>query len=299
MFHTDIAAPANTAFNKVYLLPVRMDILNLAARLKMARSDSFPTGASESKFYGGTSGNEGSFGGMFDGVPGTYEYTGNVAEGGELTTDADGELEVSADWTFSPNSNLATVKVPDTAYTYFGWWLNKPKLNSGVHDVEVFAGGTATAAPLNEAMVGNATYTGPAAGKYVTKTFTAGAQTDAGVGHFTATANVTARFGLATGDVGTIGGSVTGFVLDDARAASWTVKLEDVTLNTDATFNGTSEVNFGGGLTATENGGAGTWEGSFYDTDTDDAKGPQTVVGRFDAVTEAASVIGAFGAKRQ
>ena len=32
-------------------------------------------------------------------------------------------------------------------------------------------------------------------GKYATKTFTAGVQTDAAVGHFTATAKLTAKFG--------------------------------------------------------------------------------------------------------
>ena len=300
VIYTDIVAPADVQLTKHYDLGDRMDILNDLDLLKKARSDSFPAGATETKVFGVTSGNPASFGGMFDGVPGTFECT-DTTDGCTLVTDAEGGLTASAMWTFSPNSNLATVKVPDASYTYFGWWLNKPKENIDVHDVEVFAGGTATAAPATLAMVGNASYSGPAAGKYVTKTFTAGPQTDAGVGHFTATANLTAKFGLADGDVGTIGGSVTGFELDDGTSPVWTVKLEDAELTDNiATFNGDTEVNFGGGLTAVAGSPAGTWEGSFYDADTPNpTKGPSTVVGRFDAVTDNASVIGAFGAKRQ
>ena len=53
----------------------------------------------------------------------------------------------------------ATVKDPDLAYAYFGWWLNKPKANTGTHDVEVFAGGTDQhAANIAAAIVGNAVY---------------------------------------------------------------------------------------------------------------------------------------------
>ena len=193
------------------------------------------------------------------------------------------------------------VKVPDEAYAYFGWWLNKPKANDVTHVVEVFAGGiVGHAATVTMEIVGTATYAGPAAGKYVTKTFSAGPQTDAGVGHFTANANLTAKFGLATGAVGTIGGSVTGFELDDGTSPTWTVKLEDADLvaNT-ATFSGMSEVDFGGGLTAVGGSPAGTWQGSFYDDADADDDAPGTVAGTFDAVTVNASVIGGFGATKQ
>ena len=92
-------------------------------------------------------------------------------------------------------------------------------------NVEVFAGSTmGHAANVTDQIVGNATYSGPAAGKYVTKTFTAGAQTDASVGHFSANANLVARFGNAV-DVGSIDGSITGFELDDGSNPGWTVKL--------------------------------------------------------------------------
>ena len=254
--------------------------------MKKAQSDSFPTGATGSKSFGGMSGNPASFDGMFDGVPGTFECT-NTAVGCTLMTDAKGGLIASAElemWTFSPNSYLATVKVPDASYTYFGWWLNKPKANDDPHVVEVFAGGTdGHAATVNVEIEGTATYAGPAAGKYVTKTFSAGAHSDSGVGHFTATANLTAKFGTELadndGNAATIGGTVTGFVLDDVTAAPWKVILEDANLtDTDENFNGTTEVDFGGGATATDGGGAGDWQGSFYDdADTDDLTPSVTV----------------------
>ena len=209
-------------------------------------------------------------------------------------------------WTFTPNlANDATVKVPDADYAYFGWWLKKPEKNTETHNVEVFAGGT------NEVCSGrydrgNREVCGSAAGKYATKTFTAGAQTDAGVGHFTANSNLTAKFGKADGsDVGTLGGSITGFELDDGSTPGWTVKLETVDLTIAATFTGTTEVNFGGGLTDTEAGDVDQiwhWQGAFYGAgadDADDDDAPDAVAGTFDAVTENAAVIGGFGATKQ
>ena len=142
---------------------------------------------------------------------------------------------------------------------------------------------------------------GPAAGKYVTKTFTAGVQTEAGVGHFTATTNLTAKF-LDEQEMGNISGTVTSFTLDDVTAVPWKVTLAPITLTNDATFaDGETQVDFGGGVTETA-GGAGVWGGSFYDPGTDpDADAPKTVVGTFDAETVDgnASVLGAFGAKKQ
>ena len=113
-----------------------------------------------------------------------------------------------------------------------------------LHMVEVFAGsvlanGTADmSATIDTAIVGNARYAGLAAGKYATKTFTGGVQKDAAAGHFTANATLTAKFGTVEA-VGTIDGMVTGFELDDGSSPAWKVIL----------FNGTTEVDFGGGLT--------------------------------------------------
>ena len=304
VIYTDIDAPTDTLLTTVYLdggtnlLDQALMFENMIdKRYGKAKSDGFPSGPTDTWTYG-PDGRATTVIGTFDDVPGQFTCTISTCE---VKTDPMGKLVTSMGWRFTATlQNSATVKVADTGYAYFGWWLNKPKLNTGMHDVEVFAGGT-DAANVNAAIVGTATYAGPAAGKYVTKTSQAGAHSDSGVGHFTAKANLTAKFGLADGDVGTIGGLVTGFVLDDTTAASWTVTLEDATLNDTAIFDGTTEVDFGGGATATEGGGAGTWQGSFYDdADTDDpTNAPGTVAGTFDAITDNASVIGGFGATKQ
>ena len=118
------------------------------------------------------------------------------------------------------------------------------------------------------------------------------------VGHFTANFNLTARFGSATEVGGTIDGSVTGFELDDGSNPGWTVKLEAADLATGGAFTGTTEVNFGGGLTTGDD-PAGMWQGAFYGAGATPADAPDAVAGTFDALTVNAAVIGAFGATKQ
>ena len=146
------------------------------------------------------------------------------------------------------------------------------------------------------AIEGNATYVGPAAGKYATKSYSAGVQTDASVGHFTASTTLTAKFGGDTGPAGTISGSVTGFELDDGATPAWSVKLDDATLNDTNGFIGMSDATFGPTSKV-----MGVWEGAFFDADTTDltTNAPGTVVGTFSAVSENASLLGAFGATKR
>ena len=181
------------------------------------------------------------------------------------------------------------------AYAWFGWWLNKPEDKADTHMVEVFAGGTEMhAANVANLIEGNVTYKGPAAGKYATKTFTAGAQTDAGVGHFTASTTLTAKF-LNETAAGNISGSVTGFVLDDGATPTWSVKLMEAELQDGRnTFTGVSEATFGPTSKV-----VGDWQGSFYnDAVDDDDTAPGTVAGTFDAVSDNATLIGGFGATK-
>ncbi len=298
VFYTDIEAPSDKLLTAQYTQDQLDDALDTTTVSKAA-SSGFPSEPGTTWVYTGADDERAkTVTGTFDGVPG--QFTCSVEADCSVATNSDGELMESDNWRFTPDSpNTATVKDPDVAYAYFGWWLNKPKANDGMHDVEVFAGGTTDhEADVTNEIVGNATYSGPAAGKYVTKTFSAGVHSDSGVGHFTATANLTAKFGAADA-AGTIGGSVTGFVLDDVTTAPWKVILEDATLSTNtATFDGTSEVDFGGGPTSSD---AGTWQGSFYDDAdaTDNTNAPGTVAGTFDAVTDNANVIGGFGATKQ
>ena len=163
---------------------------------------------------------------------------------------------------------------------------------------EVFAGavGDAAAADVTMAIEGSATYVGPAAGKYATKSYSAGVQTDAAVGHFTASTTLTAKFGDDNEPAGTIGGSVTGFELDDGATPAWSVKLDADLMADQNGFTGVSEATFGPTSKVT-----GVWAGSFFnDADTTDlTNAPGTVVGTFSAVSDNASLLGAFGATKQ
>ena len=303
MLYTDIETPADTPLDEVHSLADLGDAL-ADARIDKVMSSGFPSAPGTSWTY---TGNEDERAktvlGAFDGVDG--QFTCLVATC-TVATNADGELATTTGaWRFTPASPLtATVKVPDAVHAYFGWWLNKPKDKDEPHDVDVFAGSrsgsvAATADDPAAEVVGRARYSGPAAGKYATKSFTAGVQDDAGVGHFTATANLVANFGDATEDDGRITGSVTGFELDDTTTVGWKVNLKLTTADTDnisgSGFMGVTDVNFGGGPT-----GSGTWAGTFYDGDADDdTVAPGTAVGIFNAITGNADLAGAFGAKKQ
>ena len=197
---------------------------------------------------------------------------------------------------FVPTDQVATYDAPDAAYAYFGWWLSKPEKEDTAHTVEVFAGAVGDAVAIDGAIEGTARYMGPAAGKYATKTFTAGVQKDAAVGHFTATTNLTAKFSDETGDAGTISGAVTSFTLDDVTAVPWKVTLESAVLTDTATFTGKTDVDFGGGAADAD---VGDWQGTFYGAGEEPADAPSTVVGTFGAATENASLLGAFGATKQ
>ena len=216
VLYTDIAAPADVLFSKQHEL---VENFLDAATVKKARSDNFPTGATKTITYSATSGNPRSFRGTFDDLPGVFACTVTVCM---LSTTDKGALVAATDiWNFTPDApNAATVKVSDANYAYFGWWLNKPKKNDDDHMVDVFAGGT-TPANIVNTIEGTATYAGPAAGKYVTRTFTAGVHSDSAVGHFTAAAKLTARFGDAEAAGNQISGSVTSFVLDDTNSVPW------------------------------------------------------------------------------
>lgn len=303
VIYTDIEAPADELFTSQYVADTLANLFDNSTGLsndekELIAADDFPP-PNTAYTYGDTARPK-SFSGSIDGVVGVFTCTttGNCA----ISADEDGVLTSSETWTFAPNMpNTDTVKVPDAAYVYFGWWLDAPEDNSATHDVDVFAGSTSGhAANVDAAMEGTATYTGPAAGQYATKTFVGGVQTDAAHGDFTATASLTADFEDGSAP-GTIEGSVTGFNLDDGSSPSWSVKLGEADLGEDeAGFNSTAEVDFGGGLTDGTT-PAGAWQGSFYnDTDPGDANSlPGTVAGTFQAVTSTASVVGAFGATKE
>jgi hypothetical protein len=281
--YTDIEAPTPTP-----VLPASMVAATAITEGDIMLSVALPDGASLP--IGGTDEAE-SVKGTYRGTPGTFTCPSECG----FTMDADDGLMVDtiANVMFQPDE--PSYDKADNAYVYFGWWLHKPTLASQTHRVEAFTGGNMPLASTpNQAIEGEVKYEGPAAGKYVTKTTTAGVVTDAAVGHFTATASLTADFGEDNQDVQSINGKVDGFVLDDgtgADASNWRVTLNEDGSPTQA-FNGTTNVTFGG-LT---NENAGNWQGQFYGQGAMDEDAPDAVAGTFDAHDPSASITGAFGA---
>ena len=296
MVYTDIEAPADKLLTDEYKQMELDDALH-TMRVAKAVSNGFPSAPGTTWDYTGADGERAkTVTGTFDGVPGQFTCT---ADSCIVMTDSDGKLVESMGWRFTPMAPLtATIKDPDVAYAYFGWWLDKPEDPMATHMTQVFAGAVGDAgADVTDEIVGNATYVGPAAGKYATKSYSAGVQTDAAVGHFTASTTLTAKFGDGTPPAGTIGGSVTGFELDDGATPAWSVKLDDAPLTVgNNAFDHTSEATFGPTSKV-----KGVWAGSFFnDADTTDpTNAPGTVVGTFSAVSDNASLLGAFGATKQ
>ena len=313
-------APRDILFTSRYAATVRSDVLANTSRTddlptsRLIASSQFPAGGDSRTFDGSTSRPK-SFRGTFDGVPGVFACGAAAGTSCTISTSvaANGVVTYSDSaqtWTFTPDQpNTAMVK-DSRQYGHFGWWLNKPDRNSTPHMVEVFAGATNPVLDADTANIAavtagsSASYSGQAAGKYATTTSSAGVQTDAAVGHFTATANLRAVFGAAGNDPATqgISGSISGFVLDDQDSVPWSVTLEaSGDYGTDGTFTGTTEVDFGGGSTTNAVGAThpGAWRGQFFNADSVATRAPRGVVGVFDAVTDSAAIKGAFGAHRQ
>jgi len=196
--------------------------------------------------------------------------------------------------------------VDPTDYVYFGWWLAKDDDGEPAM-VEGFANGNnpALAANLPDSIEGEASYKGPAAGKYVTRILSAGDHVDSEFGHFSAEATLTADFGNATDEgLVDISGQVDDFDLSgDTNGSGWVVTLDtpaaDAAFATSLIVGGTTHVTIGNRRHGAV---SGAWQGQFYDPDTVSGNivAPGSIAGTFDAVVEdVVSITGAFGAHKE
>ena len=253
------------------------------------------------------------FDGSWRGIDGTFicdacDDTNQITA--RISKDAEGEpqrtfafAESGDAWVFEPTDSTATVDVADADYLWFGWWQDMPTTTdgTGVQSFQAFAGGsedfTATGNAV-QALVGDATYEGSAAGKYVQQAGTVFEPTyiaDA----FTATATLTADFDTAA-EAGTIAGTITGFKNSAGQALTgWAVALGSIDLqDSAAAFNATD-----GTATATIgsiDSTSGNWNGAFYGNGRTDGE-PGSVAGTFSADFGAVgsvhtSIAGAYGA---
>lgn len=158
-------------------------------------------------YGGGTTG--GSVAGTYDGAAGTFTCTGTECptvtgatafparkSNGAIATRPTGV------WSFTATDKGATVKAADSDYLTFGYWLSKddtgtPQLFRVWYNGHGSKSATASAAALL-ALDEKVTYTGAAAGKYVTKNDIANT---ASAGYFTADAELTAEFRDSVSDV--------------------------------------------------------------------------------------------------
>ena len=252
-------------------------------------------------------------------IPGNY----NGAGGRYLCTPADSGTRCSVTvapsgayttddmWTFVPELNARAWQM-DEEFMSFGWWLQEPTAETGAYTFRYYADGDAYQLPPDTDLAAeSATYNGRAAGKFVVQEIDNTGVTGGEAGMFTAAASLTARFN-GTLDGGTLEGTISGFQSDnaDANVSGWSVTLNRQALSGGAEINLTSAMatsparlptaaNFDGATAMMGDQTAhGTWSSQFFGQPATDDAYPLGVGGVFQADNEAASIAGAFGARR-
>ena len=237
----------------------------------MASSANFPSTPGTTRTYPEDSDttedmNEGAFAGTFNGAPGTFECESDNCS---IRTDSDGDVDqLVGTWHFTPDPD-ATSYVADAKYLHYGFWLKNTTKDGATtyNEVETFAeapGFAVTEGTTLEVVTGTAMYKGGSVGVYVKNVLDDQANiVSATSGHFSADVDLTANFG--GGDVKdnnqfTIGGMITGFVLQHGEANDW-----DVTLGL-ADFSGRPEDTDPG-----ESGPGSTWTNTFIGVATGDS----------------------------
>ena len=241
--------------------------------------------------------------GTFMGASGTY--TCSQANCTSAVT-ADG-INLATGWTFIPAPG-ATLLQPDPRYLQFGWWVRKDK-DGPTHAGAFHRVVTPTDTPLaaltdavinNAALVGEATYTGAAAGKFAISDPLRPSHDSSG--HFTANAMLEADFKL-TGS--TLSGTIDAFRLNDGTDdPGWSVELQKAGFNTpnfgtnDTDENDQTVWSINGAKAAA----SGSWQAQMFDENggTDNSNVPTSAVGSFSSqIGSTHSMVGAFGAEKQ
>ena len=239
--------------------------------------------------------------GSFNGIPGTFMCESQCTR----SSDKDGNLsDLGGTWSFTPTEQkmgedpyIVAGVIPDLDYLDFGYWLMATTTEEDgetktTYAVRAYAKGKRDYGSAVANVDGSATYTGPATGIYMRKTFDAmGEPTPVASGQFTADAMLEADFGggdVAANNQFTVSGSVSDFRNSDGEMidAAWTVELMKSAEKLDGTFTGMTT-------------GNGTYAGTFHgDGGTDDAA-PSAASGTFDGHFANGHVLGAFGANKQ
>ena len=232
--------------------------------------------------------------GSFHGVSGTYRCdTGTSRTDACSASVAENGFTLTGTWTFAPTDPEARLMdVPDPIYASYGWWIHKSE------DGEVFTAsaftankGAVPAATGVTALMGTATYSGGAVGKYALHSTTGGTN-DAG--HFTADATLEADF-----NADMITGTIDNFTGADGQSRNWSVELMEsgvgdggIILGADGT--GTPMMTKWT-LDGTAADAAGQWQGNLHENGDDGVPGIAT--GTFySEYGRDGKMVGAFGA---
>ena len=306
--YTNIQPPSSRAFWKVHLMEVTDRGLEVAASavadLISDADNNDPTPTAAARYIPHPTDNRLASGvqvrGTYDGVSGTFTCTVSGTCTGVRTGDDPPPLDLTTlvgapvdgvrsfvagtgRWSFEPGSITTRVKAEDgadqdDAYLYFGVWSSIPDDIIGTYNFRyVFGGGAQSGTQVGnvpalanfDALVGPATFSGGAVGKYVTQGQVGGQ--NAKIGTFTATATLNAHFGNGT-EPGTLSGSITDFREGGSPLAGWRVTMggggdtPDVgmpmMINTAAAVTGGLTVANIGGLSV-----GGSWGANFYGSD--------------------------------
>ena len=247
--------------------------------------------------------------GNYNGAGGNYTCAAATAEDGcsVIVTPGGAYTLGGGVWTFVPELN-ATAWRQDGEFMSFGWWLQEPTSATAPYTFEYYADGSPVYNPTGITVAaGLATYNGRAAGKYVVQEIDDTGVVDGMAGRFVAAASLTANFTATTGGGGTLSGTISGFEGEHAEVSGWSVTLNRQALIGNITLTsvtGTPSPTAPGfdGTTATmgDQTAYGTWTSQFFGQPTPATSNayPPGVGGTFQADNEAASIAGAFGARR-
>ena len=234
--------------------------------------------------------------GSYQGVAGTYYCT--PTGGGtdcSAAVAASGFTLAGGTWTFKPTDpETRLMDTPDDMYASYGWWLHKSE-DGATFTASAFAAnrGTVAAAADVTALMGTATYSGGAAGKYALHSSTGGTN-DAG--HFTADATLEADFG---DDM--ITGTIDNFVGADGEARNWSVELMETDISDAGVIDGQDDTPAEVGTAWTIDGTAGAtggqWRGTLWANGDDGV--PSIGTGTFySEFGRDGRMVGAFGVDR-
>ena len=301
VFYADIEAPGTQPFSGAMGKYGTADGIDTDGNLAvgsatdatMIASSDFPTGPGIVSHPAGADG-VAEVTGTFDGAPGTYVCTPATDNGCTSSIRSGGGIALAGGggWKFVPAEGAMVAK-PDTEYRYFGWWL-RMAADDG-YAVGIFHGGVGGDAQDFASLPqlqGTATYSGPAAGKFVIDSRIGPAE----AGEFTASAMLEVDFGDNSA-LGTVTGTVDGFMVNEA-AMEWSVELQSAAISANGAIaaGGTSTSRTVWSIDGEQGAATGspTWGGQFHDVG--ETRVPNAATGAFEsAYGELGRMTGAFG----